>query len=119
MSWRRSRLSTLVFLALLYAAPLSTGDKGLWLSVASMPVPLFGAIPGGVPPEHSILLPNRGGPALARACLERGETALGSGLAAVDDGTAAATWTTIGLPSSWSTREAICAPPVAPRAPPA
>jgi hypothetical protein len=60
MSWHRSRLSILVLLALLYTAPLSSGDKGLWLSLAPLPVQLLGAVPSGTPPEHEILLPDHG-----------------------------------------------------------
>ncbi len=119
MSWQWSRLSTLALLALLYASPLSSGDQGLWLSVTSMPVPVSGAIPGGVPPEPSILLPDRGGLALARAGVDRGEPALGPGLAVAIDATVDATWTSVGDPPSWSTRGAICPAPTAPRGPPA
>lgn len=119
MSRHWSRLSTLAVVALLYVAPLSSGDKGLWLSVASMPVPLFGAIPGGMPPEHSILLPHRTGLSLARACVERGDPALGTGLVAVDDATVDATWTSVSHPPSWRARDAVCPAPSAPRGPPA
>ena len=79
MSWRWSRLSTLAVLLVLYAAPLSSGDKGLWLSVTSMPAPLFGAIPGGMAAEHTIVLPSRGALSLARIGVERGDPALGTG----------------------------------------
>jgi hypothetical protein len=119
MSWHWSRLSTLAVLALLYAAPLSSGDKGLWLSVASMPVPLFGTIPGGVAPEHSILLSNRGDLSLVRACAERSEPALGPGLVAVDDATVDAAWTSASQPPAWSTRDPTRLAPAAPRGPPA
>lgn len=119
MSWHWSRLSTLAIVALLYAAPLSSGDKGLWLSVASMPVPLFGATPGRLAPEHSILLPNRGGLSLARTCAERSDPALGPGLVTVDDATVDASWTSVSQPPSWSTRDAVCPAPSAPRGPPA
>ena len=119
MSWHWSRLATLAVIALLYAAPLSSGDKGLWLSVASMPVPLSEAIPGGVAAEHSILLLNRGSLALARTCAERSDPALGPGLVAVDDATVDAAWTAVSQPPSWSTRDAVLPAPSAPRGPPA
>jgi len=119
MSWRWSRLSTLAVLLVLYAAPLSSGDKGLWLSVASMPVPLFGAVPGGLAAEHLILLPNRGALSLARAGVERHDPALGVGLVAVDDLAVDAAWTSVGQPPAWSTREATRPAPIAPRGPPA
>jgi hypothetical protein len=119
MSWRWSRLSTLTVVALLYAAPLSSGDKGLWLSVASLPVPLFGAIPGGMAAEHTITLPNRGALSLARACVERGDPALGPGLVAVDDPTVDAAWTSVSHPPSWSAPDGVCPLPTAPRGPPA
>jgi hypothetical protein len=119
MSWRWSRLATLAVLALLYAAPLSSGDKGLWLSVASMPVPLFGVVPGGMASEHSVLLPNRAALSLARTGVQRYDPALGAGIVAVDDATADAVWTSIGLPPAWSTREATRPAPIASRGPPA
>ena len=103
----------------LYVAPLSSGDKGLWLSVASLPVPHFGAVPGEMATEHSILLPSPGGPSLARICVERYDPAPGAGLIAVDDLTIDATWTAVSQPPSWSTHEAACPAPVAPRGPPA
>lgn len=126
MSRHWSRLSILTFLVLLYASPLSSGDKGLWLSVAAMPVPLFGAfpgamfgtLPGAMPAEHSILLPSRGGSGLARACFERSETAPGPGLFAADETTIDPTWTTISHGSVWTALDAICPAPSAPRGPP-
>ena len=119
MSRYWSRLSILAFLGLLYASPLSSGDKGLWLSVTSMPVPLFGAVPGGVPPEHSILLPDRGGLSLAQARGECGDPASGAGLVAVDDAPIDATWTTVSQPPYRATRDAIFRAPSVPRGPPA
>lgn len=65
MSWRGYRLSTLVVLVLLYTAPLSSGDKGLWLSLISMPDQLLRVIPDGTPPEHEILPPDDGTSGLA------------------------------------------------------
>ena len=119
MSWRWSRLSTLAVLLVLYAAPLSSGDKGLWLSVTSMPAPLFGAIPGGMAAEHTIVLPSRGALSLARIGVERGDPALGTGVVAVDDVTVDPTWTSVGQPPAWTTREATRPAPIAPRGPPA
>jgi hypothetical protein len=119
MSWHWSRLSTLTFLALLYASPLSSGDKGLWLSVASMPVQPFEAIPGKMPPEHSILLPARGGLVLALVRVERSEPSLGPALLAIDEATVDAAWTPVSRPSSWSTRDAISLVSAVPRGPPA
>jgi hypothetical protein len=118
MSRHGSRLSILVFLVLLYASPLSSGDKGLWLSVAAIPVPLFGTFHGAMPAEHSILLPSRSGLGLARVCIERGEAAPGPGLLVADETTIAPTWTTVSHPSAWTTLESICPAPSAPRGPP-
>jgi hypothetical protein len=118
MSWHWSRLSTLVFLGLLYVSPLSSGDKGLWLSVTSIPVPLFGALPGEMPPEHLILLPDRGGLTLATARLERSEPALDPGLLAAGDTTAHARSEQVGYSSTWSAAEEICPSSSAPRGPP-
>ena len=59
MSWRRIHALTLVLLGLLIASPLSSGDKGLWLSFAATPVQLLDLATDQVPTEHSILLPER------------------------------------------------------------
>ena len=119
MAWRRIRVLTLLLLALLIAAPLSSGDKGLWLSVASIPVPLFGAIPGGLAAEHLILLPDRGALSPTRAGVERHDPAPGAGPVAVDALAVDAAWTSVGQPPAWSTREATRPAPIAPRGPPA
>ena len=119
MSRHWSRLSTLVFLTLLYTSPLSSGDKGLWLSVASMPVQQFGMIRGGVPPEHAILLPGRGGLALALVRVERSEPCLGLGPTAIDAAAVDAAWTTVSAPPRRSALDAVCPASAAPRGPPA
>ena len=118
MSRHGSRLSILIFLVLLYASPLSSGDKGLWLSVAAMPVPLFGTFHGAMPAEHSILLPSRGGQGLARACSVRSEAAPGPGLLTDDQTPIAPTWTTVSHASAWSDLDPSCPAPSAPRGPP-
>jgi hypothetical protein len=59
MSWRRLRVLTLILLVLLILAPLSSGDKGLWLSLASTPVQHLDVATDRLPAEHSILLPER------------------------------------------------------------
>lgn len=119
MSWYWSRLSTLAFLAVLYASPLSSGDKGLWLTVTSMTVPRFGALPGGMPPEHSILLPNRHGVILASAYVERGEPALGTGLLDADTMAFGATWSTTSHSPTWNGPDTVCPASGSPRGPPA
>lgn len=58
MSWRRVRALTLILLGLLIASPLSSGDKGLWLSLAPTPVQLLEVATRSLPAEHSILLPD-------------------------------------------------------------
>jgi hypothetical protein len=68
--WHRIRLLTFVLLGLLLAAPLSTGDKGLWLGLAATPV-LLDAPADWLPAEHSTLLPDRSGRALASARVEQ------------------------------------------------
>lgn len=66
MSWRQLPALTLVLLGLLLAAPLSSGDKGLWLSLAPTAVLLADAPAAGLPAEHSTLAPDRQGrPAVA------------------------------------------------------
>lgn len=59
MSWRQLPALTLVLLGLLLLAPLSSGDKGLWLSVAPTTTLLASAPAAGLPAEHSTLLPDR------------------------------------------------------------
>lgn len=119
MSLRWSRLSTLAFLVVLYASPFSSGDKGLWLSVASMPVPPFGALPGATPSEHSILLPHRAELARAQACCHRGDPALGAWIAAVDPTTVGLGATANGDPRVESALGTIRPAPAASRGPPA
>lgn len=74
MSWQqlRTRLPalTLALLVLLLAAPLSTGDRGLWLSVAPTMALLAEAPAGGLPAEHSTVLPDR--PARATTAAQHG-----------------------------------------------
>lgn len=119
MSWQWSRLSILVFLALLYTSPLSSGDKGLWLSVTAMPVQPFGAMSGEMLPEHLILLPDRSRVAPATAHVEHSEPALGSGLLAANGTTAQQRSEQVGDTSPWDPLGEIRASPTAPRGPPA
>ncbi len=60
MSRRHFRALTLVLLTLLVAAPLSTGDKGLWLSFVSTPTLVFETATRDLPTEHEMLAPDRG-----------------------------------------------------------
>jgi hypothetical protein len=73
MSRRHLRALTLVLLALLIAAPLSSGDKGLWLSLTSSPVQLFESAAGDLPAEHAVLVPERASRAGRAQALPRGE----------------------------------------------
>ena len=59
MAWRQLPALTLVLLGLMLAAPLSAGDKGLWLSLAPAAVLLADAPVTGLPAEHSTLAPDR------------------------------------------------------------
>lgn len=59
MSWRHVRSLTLVLLVLTIAAPLSSGDKGLWLSLGASPLVYLELASDRLPAEHSILLPER------------------------------------------------------------
>ena len=74
MSWRRIRALTLLFLVLLIASPLSSGDKGLWLSIAPTPVRILDLATDRLPAEHSILLPD-GASRAARTTIARPERA--------------------------------------------
>ena len=58
MSWRSIRALTLVLLGLVLAAPLSSGDKGLWLSLTSTPVQHLQTAGDSLPAEHGIVLPH-------------------------------------------------------------
>jgi hypothetical protein len=58
MSWRSIRSLTLVLLGLVLAAPLSSGDKGLWLSLTSTPVQHLQMAGRSLPAEHGIVLPD-------------------------------------------------------------
>jgi hypothetical protein len=119
MSCRCSRLSTLTLLALLYVSPLSTGDTGLWLSVTSMPIQVFGAIPSRMPPEHSILLPDRSGLALDTERIERIGPVQDVALFAADDATAPERWEPVVDAPLWDARDELCLTTTAPRGPPA
>ena len=122
MSWRRVRALRLVLLGLLIASPLSSGDKGLWLSLAATPVQLLELATDRLPTEHSIVLPDgasRAGRAAATARAERADVARSLGPA----GTAwtpqpGERWTTIVSAPPHPHGELFAARP-APRAPPA
>jgi hypothetical protein len=73
MSRRQFRTLTLALLMLLIAAPLSSGDKGLWLSLAATPTQVFETVAGNLPAEHAILVPERGSRAGRAQLLARAE----------------------------------------------
>jgi len=73
MSWHWTRLSTLAILALLYLSPLSSGDKGLWLSLGVTPLPYLEVATDRLPAEHSILLPERASRTGREEIVARGE----------------------------------------------
>ena len=119
MSWRWSRLSILVSLGLLYGSPLSAGDKGLWLSVTTLPLQLLEAVPGGTPPEHAILLPHRGGLSLGLARTQRTEPTTGAGVLTGVQATASERGGRIGWVASWGSLDEAGPAPSTPRGPPA
>jgi hypothetical protein len=119
MSWHWSRLSTFIFLGLLYASPLSSGDKGLWLSVTSTPIQLPGAVLGGMPPEHTILLPARSGLAPGLVRPQRTEPVAGPAAFDAAPSTAREHAAQIGSTASWTALDEICPSPASPRGPPA
>ena len=119
MSSRRSRLFTVVLLGLLIAAPLSSGDKGLWLSIASTPIPLLEAPIRQLPAEHSTLLPDRSGLALAPARVDRTESAKSVALLhIVGAANLRPGWAQADPIRSCGALEPICSTSVAPRGPP-
>ncbi len=75
MRWRSLSALTLVVLGLLLAAPLTTGDKGLWLSLHGSSASLLQGMPGAPTPEHSTLLPDRPARMVAAGRLERPDPA--------------------------------------------
>jgi hypothetical protein len=119
MPWRRVRALTLVLLGLLLAAPLSSGDKGLWLSLAATPVHLLEASAGHPPAEHSTLVPDTLGRAVAAARTDRADPvrSLGATSAPVDVA-AGERWTAAATAPVRVRGELIAARPE-PRAPPA
>lgn len=119
MSWRWSRLSILTFLVLLYAAPLSTGDKGLWLSVAGLPVQALGVAAERLPAEHSSLVPDYGPRAWSSARAEREEPSFGPGLVAGALPGAASTSRYVDQVRLRTTLGGTFSAPAAPRGPPA
>lgn len=121
MSWRRIRALTLLLLVLLIASPLSSGDKGLWLSLAATPVQLLEAATDGLPAEHSILLPDaasRAGRAATAPRPERADVAKSLGPAGVAwTAQSGERWTTVVSAPPHPHGELFAARP-APRAPP-
>jgi hypothetical protein len=113
---------TLVLLSLLIAAPLSSGDKGLWLSLTTSSAQLFETADGDLPTEHVILVPERASRAGRAQVLLRGERLDTARIL----GTGAALWS-FGLTTQWTLPEATTPHPhgepfadrPAPRAPPA
>jgi hypothetical protein len=122
MTWRRARARTLLLLVLLIAAPLSSGDKGLWLSLASTPVQHVDLATDRLPAEHSSLLPDgasRAGCATAAARPERADVAKTLGLAgAAWSPGPGGRWTLLASTPPYPHGEVVAARP-APRAPPA
>ena len=121
MSWQRLRALTLLLLVLLVASPLSSGDKGLWLSLASTPVQILDVVTDSLPAEHLILLPD-GASRAARTAVTRAERAdvaktLGPAGTAWLPGSGER-WTVVVTAPSPPHGELLAARP-APRAPPA
>ncbi len=85
MRWRHIPIPALilVLLALLLAAPLTAGDKGLWLSLHGAHESLLGRALGSTPIEHSTLLPDRSGRVIAAARIDRPDPARSLGAVAV------------------------------------
>ncbi len=122
MSWRRIRALTFLLIVLLIAAPLSSGDKGLWLSFVATPVRLLEVATDRLPAEHSILLPDgasRAGRAAATSRPERADLAKSIGPAgAAWTAGAGERWAILVSVPPYPHSELLAARP-APRAPPA
>jgi hypothetical protein len=119
MSRQRIRVLTLVLLGLLIAAPLSFGDKGLWLSFASTPQQVLDVVAGGLAPEQMLLLHERTGRMIVAPRLERSDA-----VRSLDDG---GIWIPARSGSGWVIADSVQPPALgelyagrpAPRAPPA
>jgi hypothetical protein len=119
MSWRWSRLSILTFLVLLYAAPLSTGDKGLWLSVAGLPVQALGTAAEQLPAEYASLLPDYGPRVWALVRAERESQSFGPGDLAGTVRSVTTPSRSVGETLFQATPDTLASTPSAPRGPPA
>ena len=122
MTWRRARILTLLLLALMIAAPLSSGDKGLWLSLAPTPAQHLEAAPDRLPAELSILVPESAARVARASTAARPERAdaprtLGLAGAAWSPGSGER-WTVVVSAPPYPHGEVFAARP-APRAPPA
>lgn len=121
MSWRQLPAITLILLGILLAAPLSSGDKGLWLSVAPTAALLTDAPTAGLPAEHSTILPDRTGRSAVAGRIEIGSGGLDR---AIDpQATTPSRWTGEGWTRVDAGRSQAVGQPLArraaPRAPPA
>jgi hypothetical protein len=119
MSRQRIRALTLILLVFLIAAPLSSGDKGLWLSFTSTPQQVLDVAAGGPAPDQTLLLYERTGRMTAAPRPERSDA--GSSLDNVG------TWIPARSGSGWIITDSVQPPALgepgadrpAPRAPPA
>lgn len=119
MLWRQLPAITLILLGILLAAPLSSGDKGLWLSVAPTAVLLSDAPAGGLPAEHSTIVPDRSGRVVAAGRTESGGAGRGRDTDAVSLRLPAGERGTSTAASQSAEDQQPLAAPAAPRAPPA
>jgi hypothetical protein len=119
MSWRHVRALTLLLLGLLLAAPLSSGDKGLWLSLAASPIQHLAVAANGLPVEHATVLPQKALRPLSAARSERlNPTKLLGGPAPAWNAGPGASWSILDL-APFDPRGELLAVRPAPRAPPA
>ncbi|MCC7367357.1 MAG: hypothetical protein IT306_02980 [Chloroflexi bacterium] len=119
MSWRQLPAITLILLGILLAAPLSSGDKGLWLSVAPTAALLSDAPAGGLPAEHSTILPDASSRSAAVGRTESSGAGRGPDADAVAPRLPAGErWISSAASRSAEEQQALAAP-AAPRAPPA
>lgn len=122
MSRRRMRALTIVLLGLLLAAPLSSGDKGLWLSLTSAAAHLVKVESGSLPAEHAVIVPERTGRAariVGAPGAGRAEATRGLGPAGADQALGSTErWTILDSVPPYQRGEPFADHP-APRAPPA
>lgn len=119
MSASPSRLLVLLLLSILIAAPLSAGDKGIWLSLTSASTRLLHVPANRFGVEHSTLVPKHFSVAVAAVRGERADSTKGiAALTVLAAGSPAMRWTTADRVEPHGHRKPAISAAVASRGPP-